>query len=92
MTPDVHQQKFLCIQSSQVQVYILVRPGGHWSIHKEAFIILINALMFIEDKANVRTREKVLATSSRAFIYTTTKGCSSVVYLTTWKVGDLQES
>ncbi len=58
MILDVHQQRFLYIQSSQIQAYVLVRPGDHWSIHQEAFVILVNALMFIEDEADVRTREK----------------------------------
>ncbi len=52
------QQRSLCIQSSQVHPYVLIRPGGYWSIHQEAFIILVNALTFIKDKTNVRTREK----------------------------------
>ena len=59
MIPDVHLQRFLCIQSSQVQAYVFtVRPGGHWSTHQEAFVILVNALTFLEDKGDVRTREK----------------------------------
>ena len=58
MIPDVHLQRSLCIQSSQVQAYVLVRPGGHWSTHQEAFVILVNALTFIEDEADVRRREK----------------------------------
>ncbi len=56
--PDVHQQRFLCIQSDQVQAYVLVRPGSHWSTHQEAFVILVNAFMFIVDQADVRIREK----------------------------------
>ncbi len=35
-----------------------VRPGGHWSTTKEAFIILIRYSDFPEDKADVCTREK----------------------------------
>ncbi len=34
---------------------------------------------------------KVLAASSKAFIHTATKGCSRVIHLTLWQVGDLQE-
>ncbi len=56
--PNVHQQKFLFIHTSQVQAYVLVRPEGHWSTYQEAFVILVHALTFIEDKADVRTREK----------------------------------
>ena len=45
--PSLHQQKFLYIQSSQVQAYILVRPESHWFTHQEAFVILVQALIFI---------------------------------------------
>ena len=31
--PSLHQQTSLCIQSNQIQAYVLVRPGGHWSTH-----------------------------------------------------------
>ncbi len=46
---------------------------------------------FPEDKADVRTREKSLATSSRAFIHIATKECSRVIRFTPWWVGDLQK-
>ncbi len=58
MISNVYPQRFLCIQSSQVQAYVLIRPGDHWSTYQEAFVILVNALTFIEDKADIRTREK----------------------------------
>ena len=59
MIPDMHLQRFLCIKSSQIQTYVFtIKPEGHWSIYQEAFVILINALMFIEDKVDVYTREK----------------------------------
>ncbi len=44
------QQRFLYIQSSQIRAYVFVRPGGHWSTHQVAFIILITALMFLNTK------------------------------------------
>ncbi len=47
---------------------------------------------FPEDEADVRTIEKSLAASSRAFIYTATKGCSRVIRFTPRRVGDLQET
>ncbi len=81
----------LCIWSSQLQAYVLDRPKGHWSTTKEAFVILINYSDFPEDEADVRTKEKSLAASSRAFIHTATKGCSRVIYFTLRRVGDLQE-
>ncbi len=43
---------------SQVQAYILISPGGYWSIHQKAFVILITTLTFIKDKADVRIKEK----------------------------------
>ncbi len=46
---------------------------------------------FPEDEADVRTREKSLAASSKAFIHTATKGCSRVIRFTPRQVGDLQE-
>ncbi len=48
----------LCIWSSQVQAYVFVRPGGYWSITKEAFVILISYSDFLEDEVDVCTREK----------------------------------
>ena len=59
MIPDMHQQKFFYIQSSQVQAYVLIRFDGHWSTYQEAFVILVNTLTFLKDKADVRTREKI---------------------------------
>ena len=58
MIPDVHLQRFLCIQSNQVQVYILIRPEGHWFTHQEAFVILVNVLIFLEDKVDICIKEK----------------------------------
>ncbi len=81
----------LCIWSSQVQAHVFVRPGGHWSITKEVFVILISYSDFPEDKANIYTRKKSLGASSRAFIHTTTKGCSKVIHFMPRQVGDLQE-
>ncbi len=58
MIPDIYQQRSLCIQLGQVQAYVFVRPEGHWSTHQEAFVILVNALTFIEDKADICTKKK----------------------------------
>ncbi len=33
---------------NQVQVYVLVRPGGHWSTHQKAFVIFVTALTFLK--------------------------------------------
>ncbi len=53
--PSLHKQRSLYIQSSLVQAYILVKPGGHWSIHQKTFVILVNVLT---NKADICTREK----------------------------------
>ncbi len=66
MIPDVHSAEVsmysiklgLGLYTRQVQAYVLVMPEGHWSTYQEAFIILVNALTFIEDKANICRREK----------------------------------
>ena len=55
---DMHLQKSLYIQSSQVQAYVLVKPGGHWFIYQKTFIILVNTLIFLKDKTNACIREK----------------------------------
>ena len=44
---------------SQVQTYLLVvKSGGHWFIHQEAIVVLINTLMYIEDKMDISIKEK----------------------------------
>ena len=53
-----YNRSFYTSNQNQIQTYILIRSGSHWFTHQEAFVILINTLTFIEDKANVRTREK----------------------------------
>ncbi len=41
----------LYIQSSEVQAYVsTAKPGGHWSTHQKAFIILVTALTFLKTK------------------------------------------
>ncbi len=52
------QQKFPCIQLSQVQAYILIRSGDPWSTYQEAFVIPVTALTFMEHEADVYAREK----------------------------------
>ncbi len=58
MTQNVHTAEVYISNQSQVQAYILVRPGGHWVTYQEAFVILVTTLTFIEDKADICTREK----------------------------------
>ena len=58
MILDVHLQKFLYIQLSQLPAYVFVRPRGHWSTYQETFVILVNTLIFLKNKADIRTKEK----------------------------------
>ncbi len=91
MIPDVHLQRSLHLIKSGLGLRTVIRLGGHWSTTKKDFVILIRYSDFPEDEADVCTKEKSLAASSRAFIHTATKGCSRVVHYTPRRVGDLQE-
>ncbi len=89
--PSLHQPGLYIFNQSQVQGYVLVRPWGNWSTHQKAFIILVKALTFHKRWSWRLHKEEILAMSSRAFIYTATKGYLRVIYLTPQRVGDLQE-
>ncbi len=54
----IYRRGFYISNQGQIQAYVFVRPRGHWSIHQEAFVIYVTALTFIEDKVDVRIREK----------------------------------
>ncbi len=58
MIPDVHLQRFLYLIKVRFRPTYFVRPGGHWSTTKKAFVILIRYSDSPEDEADVCTREK----------------------------------
>ncbi len=91
MIPDVHLQRSLHLIKSGPDLHTSSGLGATWSTTKEAFVILIRYSDFLEDEADVYTREKSLAASSRAFIHTATKECSRVIHFTPQQIGDLQK-
>ncbi len=106
ITPDVHQQKSLYIQLSQVQAYILIRfrlmyssgLGLHtrqiWGplVYPPGGLHHSSPCPHIYRRRSWRPyKREVLAASSKAFINTATKGCSSIVHPMTQQVGDLQD-
>ncbi len=58
MILDVHLQRSLHLIKVRSRPTYFVRPMGHWSTTKEAFVILIRYSDFPEDEADVCTREK----------------------------------
>ncbi len=89
--PSLHQPSFYVANQSQVQAYILVRPGGYWSTHQKAFIILVKALTFYRRQSWRPHKREVLIASSKAFIHTSIKGCLRVIHLTTQPMGDFMQ-
>ncbi len=67
----------LCIWSNQVQAYVLVRPGGHWSTTRRPSPFS-SFWLFWRQSWRLH-KEEVLAASNRAFIHTAIKGCSRVI-------------
>ncbi len=88
MIPDLHLQKSLHLIKSGPGpcTYQAWGPLVYYQdlCHSHRFD-------FPEDEADVRTREKSLVASSKAFIHTATKGYLKVIRFTLRQVGDLQE-
>ncbi len=79
MIPDVHLQRSLYLIKSGPGLHTCQAWGSlvyYQGLHHSRFSD------FPKDKADICTREKSLATSSRAFIYTATKECSRVIRFT----------
>ncbi len=88
MIPDVHLQRSLHL----IKLGPGLRTCQAWGplVYYQGFRHSC-CFEFPEDEADVCTKEKTLAASNKAFIYTTTKGCSRVIRFTSRRVGDLQE-
>ncbi len=89
MIPDVHLQRSL----HQIKSGLSLRTRQAWGpLVYYQDLCHSRRSDFPEDEADVCTREKSLAASSRAFIHTTTKRCLRVIRFTPRRVGNLQKS
>ncbi len=88
MIPDVHLQRSLHLIKSGLGL----RTCRAWGplVYYQGLCYSCRS-DFPEDEADVCIKEKSLAASSRAFIYTDTKGCSRVIRFTPQRVGDVLE-
>ncbi len=88
MIPDLHLQRFLHLIKSDLGL----RTRQAWGpLFYYQSLRHSRCSDFSEDEADVCKREKSLAASSRAFIYTATMRCSRVIRFMLRQVGDLQE-
>ncbi len=90
MIPDVHLQRSLYLIKSGTSPR--TRQGSGPLVYYQRGFCHSHQLLWLLWRRSWRLyKGEVLATSSRAFIHTATKGCSRMIRFTPWQVRNLQE-